>query len=109
MQQFSQPANPVRWRPRWAVVVAVAGVVLGAFTLGVGLFFVISDLVERGDPFDGLVAVIGGMIGTPGLLTALPFAVFLARRGGKVPFFLGLGVVAVAALWLLLGVGLRLF
>lgn len=109
MQQFSQPASPTRWRPRWAFVVAVIGLVLGVFALGTGTFFVVSDLVDRHDPFDGLVAVIGALIGIPGLLTALPFAIFLARRGGKVPFFLGVGVVVAGALWLWLTLGLRVF
>ncbi|MEA4945734.1 MAG: hypothetical protein VB080_15030 [Propionicimonas sp.] len=98
MQQFSPSAvspTPSRWRPPWAQSVAIILLVVCVGTLGFGLLLVISDLSRHDDFLDGVGALIGGMIGLPGLLAGIPLVVFLARRGGRVPFVLG---VAVAVL-----------
>lgn len=111
MQQSLPPASPAalpRWRPRWAFAVAIGALVLTLGTAGFGAFFIVSDLLDHSDMFDGLVAAIGVLIGVPGLLAAVPFVVFLARRGGKVPFFLGVGVVTAVVLWFWLAFGLRI-
>lgn len=94
-------ANVARWRPQWAFATAIVLLVGCVGTLGFGLLMVIVDLSSRDDFLDGVGALIGGMIGLPGLLAGIPLAVFLARRGGRLPFFLGLvlGLIAGATVW----------
>lgn len=99
MQQFSPSAvSPIspRWRPPWAQAIAIILLVVCVASLGFGLLLVISDLSRHDDFLDGIGALIGGMIGLPGLLAGIPLVVFLARRGGRVPFFLGLALAVFA-------------
>ena len=97
----ASPVNPTRWRPAWAFAVAIVLLVACAGGLGLGLMMVIDDLSRHNDFLDGIGAIIGGMIGVPALLAGIPLVIFLARRGGRVPFFLGLAF-AVASMILLI-------
>ena len=44
--------------------------------------------------------LLGTIIGVPGLLAAMPLVIFLGRRGGRIPFFIGLGLAAAAVIGL---------
>lgn len=108
MQQASpfipsaQAVLPQRWRPGWAQATAIILLVACVGGFGFGLLLVIVDLSRHDDFLDGIGALIGGIIGLPGLIAGIPLVVFLARRGGRVPFFLGVGMAfaaAVALLW----------
>ncbi|MGC3955700.1 MAG: hypothetical protein QM804_15865 [Propionicimonas sp.] len=88
--------KPQRWRPRWAFALAIGWLVVCAAAVGFGVLLVVTDLLRHDDFLDGVVALLGGFIALPGLISGIPLVVFLARRGGKVPFVLGLGLGIVA-------------
>ncbi|MFT3888669.1 MAG: hypothetical protein QM713_10980 [Arachnia sp.] len=90
--------HPDRWRPRWAI--GVAGILLAAALAAaiLGILMAISDQLNHTDMFDGLGTMLGLLIAVPGVAVAVPLVVFFARRGGRVPFFIGAGLAAAVGL-----------
>jgi hypothetical protein len=95
-------SRPTRHRPRWALVAAVAVLVLGGLgSLLPGLALVVADLAERGEMFDGLGVVLGLALAVLGLLllvVAGTACVFMRRRPVQV-------AAALTAVGLVLALG----
>ncbi len=95
---FTAAPAPTRPRARWALLAAVAVLVLGGLaTLLPGIALVVSDLAERGEMFDGLGVVLGLALALPGLLLLVAAGlacVFMRRRPVQVAAVLtALGMV----------------
>lgn len=91
------PRHSRRWKPRWALVLAVFGLVVAALAVGSGGWLVIQDLSAHDDWLDGLGVVIGAVLSGAGLLLAVPFALF-TWLGGRALLITGYVILACLVL-----------